>query len=221
MDERSLLNKPEVDIPAELRQQVTITTLERIYNWGRSNSLWPMMFGLACCAIEMICTAASRYDFSRFGMEVMRPSPRQADVMIVAGTVTKKMVPNIVRLYNQMSLPKYVIAMGACASGGGPFKAGYNVVPGIDTYIPVDVYITGCHPTPQALLNGLITLQEKVKRERLKETGWYAKQSGAEVPIPVLGPDIFDPRKAETILTETHRPDTPETELQETAGEEK
>lgn len=221
MDERSLLNKPEVDIPAELRQQVTITTLERIYNWGRSNSLWPMMFGLACCAIEMICTAASRYDFSRFGMEVMRPSPRQADVMIVAGTVTKKMVPNIVRLYNQMSLPKYVIAMGACASGGGPFKEGYNVVPGIDTYIPVDVYITGCPPTPQALLNGLITLQEKVKRERLKETGWYAKQSGAEVPIPVLGPDIFDPRKAETILTETHRLDTPETELQETAGEEK
>ena len=105
MDVKPELNHTEIDIPAELRQQVTITTLERIYNWGRSNSLWPMMFGLACCAIEMICTAASRYDFSRFGMEVMRPSPRQADVMIVAGTVTKKMLPNIIRLYNQMSLP--------------------------------------------------------------------------------------------------------------------
>jgi len=169
MDVKPELNHTEIDIPAELRQQVTITTLERIYNWGRSNSLWPMMFGLACCAIEMICTAASRYDFSRFGMEVMRPSPRQADVMIVAGTVTKKMLPNIIRLYNQMSLPKYVIAMGTCASGGGPFKEGYNVVPGIDTYIPVDVYITGCPPTPQALLNGLIALQEKVKKEQLKE----------------------------------------------------
>jgi NADH-quinone oxidoreductase subunit B len=121
MDEKQDLNNSGYEIPEELRHQVTITTLEKIYNWGRSNSMWPMMFGLACCAIEMICTAASRYDFSRFGMEVMRPSPRQADVMIVAGTVTKKMLPQIVRLYNQMSLPKYVVAMGACASGGGPF----------------------------------------------------------------------------------------------------
>lgn len=221
MDQKSTLNKPEIDIPAELQQQVTITTLERLYNWGRSNSMWPMMFGLACCAIEMICTAASRYDFSRFGMEVMRPSPRQADVMIVAGTVTKKMLPQIVRLYNQMSIPKYVVAMGACASGGGPFKEGYNVVPGIDTYIPVDVYITGCPPTPQALLNGLITLQEKVKHEQLKKSGWYSKSPIDEVPIPVLGPDIFDPRKTESIFIETHRPEEPAPEVQEPAGEEK
>lgn len=221
MDTQPSLNKPDVNIPAELRQQVTITTLERIYNWGRSNSLWPMMFGLACCAIEMICTAASRYDFSRFGMEVMRPSPRQADVMIVAGTVTKKMLPQIVRLYNQMSLPKYVVAMGACASGGGPFKEGYNVVPGIDTYIPVDVYITGCPPTPQALLNGLIALQEKVKNEQLRKSGWYDKQANDEVPIPVLGPDIFDPRKKEIIFTETHRPEELQPENQEDAGGEK
>ena len=207
MDEKSGLNKPDVEIPAELRQQVTITTLDRIYNWGRSNSLWPMMFGLACCAIEMICTAASRYDFSRFGMEVMQASPRQADVMIVAGTVTKKMLPNIVRLYNQMSLPKYVLAMGACASGGGPFKEGYNVVPGIDTYIPVDVYVAGCPPTPQALLHGLITLQEKVKKEKLKHTSWYDKKPLVEIPIPVLGPDIYDPRKVEMIFAETHRPE--------------
>jgi NADH-quinone oxidoreductase subunit B len=133
------LQKEGVVIPPELQQQVTVTTLDKIYNWSRSKSLWPMMFGLACCAIEMICTAASRFDIARFGMEVMRPSPRQADVMIVAGTVTKKMVPMIVRLYNQMAEPRYVIAMGSCASGGGPFKEGYNVVPGIDKYVPVDV----------------------------------------------------------------------------------
>lgn len=206
MDAEHDINRPGIEIPAELRQQVTITTLERVYNWGRSNSIWPMMFGLACCAIEMICTAASRYDFSRFGMEVMRPSPRQADLMIVAGTVTKKMLPQIVRLYNQMSLPKYVVAMGTCASGGGPFKEGYNVVPGIDTYLPVDVYITGCPPTPQALLNGLITLQNKVKNESMKEAGWYSKDRAIDVPIPVLGPDVFDPRKTDQIYTETHRP---------------
>ncbi len=155
------LNKPGYDIPSEMQGQVAITTLDKIYNWGRRSSIWPMMFGLACCAIEMICTAASRFDFARFGMEIMRPSPRQADLMLVSGTVTKKMVPQIVRLYNQMPEPKYVVAMGACASGGGPFKEGYNVVSGIDRFIPVDVYITGCPPTPQALLNGLITLQKK------------------------------------------------------------
>ena len=105
------LNSPGQIVPAELRQQITLTTLDRIYNWSRRNSVWPMMFGLACCAIEMICAAAARYDFARFGMEVMRPSPRQAGVMIVSGTVTKKMIPQIVRLYNQMAEPRYVIAM--------------------------------------------------------------------------------------------------------------
>lgn len=189
------INSPNVQIPPEIRGQVNITTLDRIYNWSRRNSLWPMMFGLACCAIEMICTAASRYDFSRFGMEVMRPSPRQADVMIVSGTVTKKMVPQIVRLYNQMPEPKYVIAMGACASGGGPFKEGYNVVSGIDKFIPVDVYIPGCPPTPQALLNGLITLQEKVDKETLKEARWYQRRPIPPIPVPILGPDLIDPRR--------------------------
>jgi NADH-quinone oxidoreductase subunit B len=118
------LNKDGITISDDLKGQVAVTTLDRIYNWSRANSMWPMMFGLACCAIEMIATAASRYDLARFGMEVMRPSPRQADVMIVSGTVTKKMIPQIVRLYNQMAEPRYVIAMGACASGGGPFKEG-------------------------------------------------------------------------------------------------
>lgn len=193
------VHSPEFEIPVELRQQVTVTTLDRIYNWGRRNSMWPMMFGLACCAIEMICTAASRYDFSRFGMEVMRASPRQADVMIVSGTVTKKMVPQIVRLYNQMGEPKYVIAMGACASGGGPFKEGYNVVSGIDKFVPVDVYIPGCPPTPQALLNGLITLQKKVDSESLKTARWYRKEPIEAIPVPVLGPDLIDLRRSAEI----------------------
>jgi NADH-quinone oxidoreductase subunit B len=192
-------NTPEYDIPPEMQGQVAITTLDKIYNWGRRSSIWPMMFGLACCAIEMICTAASRYDFARFGMEVMRPSPRQADLMIVSGTVTKKMIPQIVRLYNQMPEPKYVVAMGACASGGGPFKEGYNVVSGVDNYIPVDVYIPGCPPTPQALLHGLISLQKRIDAQSIKNVRWYQKEGTEIVPVPVLGPDIMDPREYELI----------------------
>lgn len=197
--EQEDMNKPGFEIPPELQHQVSITTLDRVYNWCRRNSVWPMMFGLACCAIEMICMAASRFDFSRFGMEVMRPSPRQADVMIVSGTVTKKMIPQIVRLYNQMPEPKYIIAMGACASGGGPFKEGYSVVSGVDRYLPVDVYIPGCPPTPQALFNGLIALQKKIDKEPIKGSRWYSKDSVVEIPVPVLGPDLMDPRKYERI----------------------
>ena len=189
------LNTPGYEIPPEMQGQVSITTLDRIYNWGRRSSIWPMMFGLACCAIEMICAATSRFDFSRFGMEIMRPSPRQADLMIVSGTVTKKMIPQIVRLYNQMPEPKYVLAMGACASGGGPFKEGYNVVSGVDEYVPVDVYVPGCPPTPQALLNGLIMLQKKIDTQSLKTVRWYSKTPDQALPIPVLGPDIMDPRQ--------------------------
>lgn len=184
----------EVPVPEELSNQVAITTLDRIYNWGRRSSVWPMMFGLACCAIEMICTAASRYDLARFGMEIMRPSPRQADLMIVSGTVTKKMVPQIVRLYNQMAEPKYVLAMGACASGGGPFKEGYNVVSGIDKFLPVDVYIPGCPPTPQALLDGLIALQERIDKQSIRDVSWYKEGESRVAPQPILGPDLIDPR---------------------------
>jgi NADH-quinone oxidoreductase subunit B len=197
------INSPGYDVPPELQGQVSITTLDKIYNWGRRSSLWPIMFGLACCAIEMICTAASRYDFARFGMEVMRPSPRQADMMIVSGTVTKKMIPQIVRLYNQMPEPKYVVAMGACASGGGPFKEGYNVVSGVDKFIPVDVYIPGCPPTPQALLYGLITLQKKIDTQSIKEVRWYQKEAIEAIPIPILGPDLIDPREYEGIKSYT------------------
>ncbi len=189
------LNSPGYDIPPELQGQVAITTLDRLYNWGRRSSVWPLMFGLACCAIEMIVSQASRYDLSRFGMEVMRPSPRQSDLLLISGTVTKKMVPLLVRLYNQMPEPKYVVAMGACASGGGPFKEGYNVVSGIDRYLPVDVYIPGCPPTPQALINGLIRLQEKIDKQSIKQVPWYRKEPIEAIPIPILGPDLIDPRK--------------------------
>jgi len=185
------MNSPGYEIPDDMKGSVSITSIDRIYNWGRRSSVWPLMFGLACCAIEMICTAASRYDFSRFGMEVMRPSPRQADLMLVSGTVTKKMAPTIVRLYNQMPEPKYVVAMGACASGGGPFKEGYSVVSGVDKLIPVDVYVPGCPPTPQALINGLIKLQELIDTQSIKQVRWYQKGELAAVPIPILGPDMI------------------------------
>ncbi len=190
------LASPDIPVAAELQNNVFVTTIDKIYNWSRRNSMWPMMFGLACCAIEMIATAAARYDLSRFGMEVMRPSPRQADMLIVSGTVTKKMVPQIVRLYNQMAEPKYVIAMGACASGGGPFKDGYNVVSGIDKFVPVDVYIPGCPPTPQALLNGLITLQKKIDGQSITQVPWYRPGASQPIPVPILGPDLIDPRHA-------------------------
>lgn len=193
------LNSTEYDIPPDMEGQVAITTLDKVYNWSRRNSIWPMMFGLACCGIEMICAATSRFDFSRFGMEVMRPSPRQSDLMIVSGTVTKKMIPQIVRLYNQMPEPKYVLAMGACASGGGPFKEGYSVVDGVDKFIPVDVYVPGCPPTPQALLHGLITLQKKIDHQSIKNVRWYSKEQLEPVPVPVLGPDLMDPREYELI----------------------
>lgn len=206
------LNNPDIPIPEELKSQISITTLDKIYNWGRRSSLWPMMFGLACCAIEMIATAASRYDFSRFGMEIMRPSPRQSDVMIVSGTVTKKMIPQIVRLYNQMPEPKYVLAMGACASGGGPFKEGYSVVAGVDKFLPVDVYVPGCPPTPQALLNGLIKLQEKIDNQSIKSVKWYSKETVEDIPIPILGPDLIDPRDFERIKVATKRKPEEDTE---------
>jgi len=206
------LNSPEFPVPEELRGQIAITTLDKIYNWGRRSSLWPMMFGLACCAIEMIATAASRYDFSRFGMEIMRPSPRQSDVMIISGTVTKKMIPQIVRLYNQMPEPKYVLAMGACASGGGPFKEGYSVVAGVDKFLPVDVYVSGCPPTPQALIHGLIKLQEKIDNQSIRTVKWYSKEASEEIPIPILGPDLIDPRDFQQIRESTGKAQEPENE---------
>jgi NADH-quinone oxidoreductase B subunit len=201
----------DVTVPEELQNNVWITSIAKLldpaYNWARKNSVWPMVFGLACCAIEMICTASSRYDLARFGMEVFRATPRQSDLMIVSGTVTKKMVPTIVRLYNQMPEPRYVLAMGACASGGGPFKEGYSVVDGIDKFLPVDVYVPGCPPTPQALINGLIALQEKIDQQSIATAPWYRKDDPTTemVPIPVLGPDLVDVRQIEIIKAEAKK----------------
>src|SRR6266446_2276679 len=178
------------------RQGVWVTSMQELYNWGRKNSIWPLQFGLACCAIEMIATAASRYDIARFGGEVFRPSPRQADLMIVAGTVTKKMAPQIVRLYNQMADPKYVIAMGACAISGGPFKQGYNVLKGIDRYIPVDVHIPGCPPRPEALIHAFMTLQKKIEEQSLtgpNRPRHLDADAPSEFPVPTFGAHDLEP----------------------------
>jgi len=178
------------------KQGVFVTQLEDLYNWGRKNSVWPLSFGLACCAIEMIAASMSRWDLARFGAEVFRPSPRQADLMIVAGTVTKKMAPQVVRLFNQMSEPKYVIAMGACAISGGPFKQGYNVLKGIDRYIPVDVHIPGCPPRPEALIHAFMTLQQKIADQSL--TGMHRPRhlnadASCEFPVPKFGEHDLEP----------------------------
>lgn len=146
------------------RTPFMIGQLEKLINWARANSLWPAQFGLACCAIEMMSTAASKYDLARFGMEVFRASPRQSDVMIVAGRVSQKMAPVLVTVYEQMLDPKWVVAMGDCASCGGIYN-NYAIIQGVDKLVPVDVYVSGCPPTPNALLDGLILLQNKIKSE--------------------------------------------------------
>ena len=187
----------EGELKIELgKQGVFVTTIEELYNWGRRSSIWPMQFGLACCAIEMIATTMARYDLARFGAEVFRPSPRQADLMIVSGTETKKMAPQEVRLYNQMAEPRYVIAMGACAISGGPFKQGYNVLKGIDRYIPVDVHIPGCPPRPEALLHAFITLQKKIDGQSLtgeNRPRHLDAQAQGEFPVPVQGEHDLEP----------------------------
>jgi len=154
----------EIAYDSKIEGDLVVSRLDAVINWIRTNSMWPMPMGLACCAIELMAVAAARFDIARFGAEVMRFSPRQADCMIVAGTVTYKMAPQVRRIYDQMPAPKWVIAMGACASTGGMYRS-YAVLQGVDRIVPVDVYVSGCPPRPEALLDALIKLQAKVRRE--------------------------------------------------------
>jgi NADH-quinone oxidoreductase subunit B len=156
---------PELTYNSKIEGDIVVTRVDAAINWVRTNSMWPMPMGLACCAIELMAAASSRFDIARFGAEVMRFSPRQSDCMIVAGTVTYKMAPIVRRIYDQMAAPKWVIAMGACASSGGMYRS-YATLQGVDRIIPVDVYVSGCPPRPEALLDALMKLQDKVKRER-------------------------------------------------------
>jgi len=168
ISEEEFKDNESLELLKEPGSGIFLTKIDDVINWGRKNSLWPLTFATSCCGIEMMATGAPRHDFARFGMEVYRASPRQADVIVVAGTIVNKMAPVLKRLYDQMSEPKYVVAMGACAISGGPFFLNsYYTVKGVDHVIPVDVYVPGCPPRPEALLYGMLQLQRRIKAESI------------------------------------------------------
>jgi NADH-quinone oxidoreductase subunit B len=194
LKERSQHPFPDPDqfLDNESHKSIILATADSVINWGRANSIYPHTTGPACCAFEFIAGLAARWDVSRFGMEIIRPSPRQADVLVVAGTVTWKMAPVLRRLYDQMSQPKWVIAMGVCAISGGTFRESYNVVPGVNRIMPVDIYIPGCPPRPEALYQGLMMLQAKIKKlsigQPVSERWQELKQFYLEFPTVTTNP---------------------------------
>ena len=201
------LSQPAIEVPDDIKRNVMVTSIDALVNWGRKSSAWPVTFGLACCAFEMIASSMGRFDIARFGMEAFRASPRQADLLIIAGTVTWKMAPPIRRIYDQMAEPKWVISMGVCATSGGPYYGSYSVVPGVDHIIPVDVYVPGCPPRPDALLYGIMELHEKIKRQRnLPHSPLRALLGGAPRPKPAKPDATPAPVEAEAIPTESDAP---------------